>query len=71
VERAVALGGQSIAMYRGARDDYGILMGLLHVAFVTLARGDYERTSVLLREGSERDCNRRGGWITRCSSTTA
>jgi DNA-binding CsgD family transcriptional regulator/DNA-binding transcriptional ArsR family regulator len=51
LQQAVALGEQSIEMYRGARDDYGIVMGLLHVAFVTLARGEYERTSVLLREG--------------------
>jgi predicted ATPase/DNA-binding CsgD family transcriptional regulator len=54
LERAVALGEQSIAMYRGARDDYGIVMGLLHVAFVTLARGEYEKTSMLLREGLQR-----------------
>jgi DNA-binding CsgD family transcriptional regulator len=38
-------------MYRGARDAYGIVMCLLHIAFVTLARNDYERTAALLREG--------------------
>jgi predicted ATPase/DNA-binding CsgD family transcriptional regulator len=51
LERAVELGEESLEMYRGARDAYGIVMCLLHVAFVTLARNDYERTAALLREG--------------------
>ncbi len=51
LERAVTLGEESLRMYRGARDGYGIVMCLLHIAFVTLARGEYERTATLLREG--------------------
>jgi non-specific serine/threonine protein kinase len=51
LERAVELGEESLEMYRGARDAYGIVMCLLHIAFVTLARNDYERTAALLREG--------------------
>ena len=48
---AVALGEESLAMYREARDTYGIVMCLLHIAFVTFARGEHERTAALLREG--------------------
>jgi predicted ATPase/DNA-binding CsgD family transcriptional regulator len=51
LERAVELGEESLEMYRGARDAYGIVMCLLHIAFVTVAQGDYERTAPLLREG--------------------
>src|ERR671921_1626647 len=51
LERAVELGEESLEMYRAARDAYGIVMCLLHIAFVTLAQGDYERTAPLLREG--------------------
>jgi hypothetical protein len=32
-------------------DAYGIVMCLLHIAFVTFARGEHERTAALLREG--------------------
>ncbi len=38
-------------MYRAARDAYGIVMCLLHIAFVTMAQDDYESTAALLREG--------------------
>jgi predicted ATPase/DNA-binding CsgD family transcriptional regulator len=51
LERAVELGEESLEMYRAARDAYGIVMCLLHIAFVTLAQDDYERTAPLLREG--------------------
>jgi non-specific serine/threonine protein kinase len=51
LDRAVALGEESLAMYREARDTYGIVMCLLHIAFVTFARGEHERTAALLREG--------------------
>jgi predicted ATPase/DNA-binding CsgD family transcriptional regulator len=51
LDRAVALGEESLAMYRRAMDAYGIVMCLLHIAFVTFARGEHERTAALLREG--------------------
>jgi non-specific serine/threonine protein kinase len=51
LDRAVALGEESLAMYRRAMDAYGIVMCLLHIAFVTFARGEHQRTAALLREG--------------------
>jgi predicted ATPase/DNA-binding CsgD family transcriptional regulator len=51
LERAVELGAESLEMYRASRDAYGIVMCLLHIAFVTMARSDYESTAALLREG--------------------
>jgi predicted ATPase/DNA-binding CsgD family transcriptional regulator len=51
LDRAVALGEEGLAMYRRAGDAYGIVMCLLHIAFVTFARGEHERTATLLREG--------------------
>jgi non-specific serine/threonine protein kinase len=51
LERSVALGEEGLSLYRGAGDDYGMVMCLLHVGFVTLKQGEYERTSSVLREG--------------------
>jgi predicted ATPase/DNA-binding CsgD family transcriptional regulator len=53
LERAVELGAESLEMYRASRDAYGIVMCLLHIAFVMMARSDYKSTAALLREGMQ------------------
>jgi predicted ATPase/DNA-binding SARP family transcriptional activator/DNA-binding CsgD family transcriptional regulator len=49
--RSVELGEDGLSLYREAGDDYGMVMCLLHVGFVTLKWGEYDRTTSVLQEG--------------------